>query len=32
MTATADLTATVARLRRDVAELHGELTRNGLVV
>ena len=26
------LTATVARLRREVAELHGELTRNGLVV
>ena len=31
MTATTDVTATVARLRRDVAELHGELTRNGLV-
>jgi L-ribulose-5-phosphate 4-epimerase len=32
VTATADLTATLARLRREVAELHGELTRNGLVI
>ena len=32
MTITTDVTATVARLRREVAELHGELTRNGLVV
>jgi L-ribulose-5-phosphate 4-epimerase len=31
VTITADVTATVSRLRRDVAELHGELTRNGLV-
>jgi L-ribulose-5-phosphate 4-epimerase len=31
VTVTADVTATVSRLRRDVAELHGELTRNGLV-
>src|SRR4029453_15183361 len=32
VTATTDVTATVARLRREVAELHGELTRNGLVI
>jgi L-ribulose-5-phosphate 4-epimerase len=32
VTITTDVTATVARLRREVAELHGELTRNGLVV
>ena len=32
MTITTDVTATVARLRREVAELHGELTRNGLVI
>ena len=32
MRSATDLTATVARLRREVAELHDELTRNGLVV
>jgi L-ribulose-5-phosphate 4-epimerase len=32
VTITTDVTATVARLRREVAELHGELTRNGLVI
>jgi L-ribulose-5-phosphate 4-epimerase len=32
MTATTDVNATVARLRREVADLHGELMRNGLVI
>ena len=32
MTVTGDIDATVARLRHTAAELHGELTRNGLVV
>src|SRR4051812_8520292 len=32
MTVTGDIDATVARLRHTVAELHGELTRNGLVI
>ena len=32
MTVTGDIDATVAQLRHSVAELHGELTRNGLVV
>jgi L-ribulose-5-phosphate 4-epimerase len=32
MTVTGDIDATVAQLRRTVAELHGELTRNGLVI
>jgi L-ribulose-5-phosphate 4-epimerase len=32
MTVVADAEATVARLRREVAQLHGELTRNGLVI
>ena len=32
MRSATDLTAAVARLRREVAELHNELTRNGLVV
>ena len=32
MTVTADAEATVARLRREVAQLHGELTRNELVI
>ena len=32
MRSATDLTASVARLRREVAELHNELTRNGLVV
>ncbi len=32
MTITTDVNATVARLRREVADLHGELLRNGLVI
>ena len=32
MTVTADIDATVAELRHTVAQLHGELTRNGLVI
>src|SRR5919112_5618096 len=32
MTVTGDIDATVAQLRHTVAELHGELTRNGLVI
>jgi L-ribulose-5-phosphate 4-epimerase len=32
MTVTADVTATVQELRRTVADLHGELTRYGLVI
>jgi len=32
MTVVADAEASVARLRREVAELHGELARNGLVI
>jgi L-ribulose-5-phosphate 4-epimerase len=32
VTATTDVKTTVARLRREVADLHGELMRNGLVI
>jgi len=32
MTVVADAEASVARLRREVAQLHGELARNGLVI